>query len=169
MEGPLKPTFIQLLNEAKHILNDTEPASEASEEQSIKDVSPAEQRIKESSQNEISHENSSDNKDQYDIEFLTENVSAKLKHICGQDQKFSKIIDSMVTDSNGNIIIASNDANQMSLDPTILMPAVLEMVNISAKTYDMEDNDYICKLDSKSSMLISPIDYDRFFIVRFIN
>ena len=108
-------------------------------------------------------------KDQTHIESYIKDVLVKLKRYSEQAQKFGKIIDSMITDINGNLTIASDNSNGISVELKLLIATVLETVNLSAQIYDIQNDDYICLLDSKSSILISPIDTDQFLIVIFEN
>jgi hypothetical protein len=107
--------------------------------------------------------------DQDNIQSYIENVLAKLKRYNEQARKFGKIVDSMITDASGNIIITSNNSNEISVDLKLLITTVLETVKISVPIYNLRSDDYISLLDSKSSMLISPIDTSQFLIVIFEN
>jgi hypothetical protein len=114
-------------------------------------------------------ESLSPDKDQSKIQSYIESVFVKLKRYSKNAQKFGKIIDSLITDTDGNIIIAPKNSNEISTDLKVLITTTLEMVTLSSKIYKIQDDDYICLLDSKSSMLLSPIDTDQFLIVMFEN
>lgn len=103
------------------------------------------------------------------IQIHFENVKCKLKRYCKNSFKFGKIIDSMITDINGNILKASNNSIGKSEIFKSLITAVLEIANLSSQTYNISSDDYICLIDSNSSLLVSPIDTNQFFIVVFEN
>ena len=121
------------------------------------------------SKNEAVKGNSSQKKDQPDIKFLVEKVRAKLKSYNERAPKFKKIIDSMISDSQGNIIIGSDTSGGISVALKSIISVILGMTHLSAKIYNIKNDDYICLLDSEISMLISPIDRDQFLIIIFNN
>jgi hypothetical protein len=121
------------------------------------------------SKDEAVNGNSSQKKEQHNIKFLVEKVRTKLKNYNERAPRFKKIIDSMISDSQGNIIVGSNNSGGISVALKSIISVVLGMTHLSSKIYDIKNDDYICMLDSRVSMLISPIDRDQFLIIIFNN
>lgn len=103
------------------------------------------------------------------IQIHVENAQCKLKRYCKTGCKSGKIIDSMITDLNGDILKASNNSIGKSETFKSLITAVLEIANLSVQTYHIRSDDYIFLIDSNRSILVSPIDINQFLIIVFEN
>lgn len=105
--------------------------------------------------------------DQNVLQAQLENIQTKITRYCKHEKKTGKIINAMITDSSGNLLLVSNPAADISENLTHLIAAALEMINLSLIIYDICPVDHICQLDSRYSILLSPVGTEQFLVVIF--